>query len=674
MGNRNRKILTNWKRLPKADWPLVRIEAHGQVFEVDPSVVFPYAHVVPTEHVENLKWRKACIELGRKKVEYAQQLWSICERDPLFWVNTFAWTYDPRKLDRGDKADQPWITMDFQVEHLVRILAAMGFLADKYPGLYAHDLAALKSRDMGWTWMVLLMFCWAFSFVDHPAFVLLSRKKELVDSPGDDHKTLFWKVRHVLECLPGFIQPMFDYKAFRLMNVERKGVIAGDASTSGVGAGDRATAVFFDELSRFAENEPNADYEAWRTNADTTKCRIGVSTLRGMGKFYDLVFDSTTPKARCHWSKHPEKRVGLYRVYSTGNSFAVELLDKEWHAAHPEYALEKILPGGQDEYEGLRSPWYDAEWVRRGRLAIEMLEDVDMVPVGVGSQFFPPTTITIARSRVSLPVWTGQVQQMVGPLFIREHYEHPAERWCQLDHLGRPPQGTVYVEGCDIGTGLGASDSTIVVCDKVTGEQVFSYVNNQVLAEDLAKIAVEVARFFSTRESECFLVWEATGPGMAFGKHVVDTYGYQYVYRFKSKVERHARRSNKPGWYHAGKDGKRILLTDLRRALNASEYVIRDPKAVQELTEYIHTAKGPEHSKERMNPDPAGNAANHGDRVMAHAVCNVALQEQVAPSPPERAINRESAEWRRLEGEREWDDAEPEERRSLMREMVASLS
>ncbi len=109
-----------------------------------------YYPLVPKEPGPNLRFRHRLLELGSSSRSAAEILWLMCARDPLFYINTFCWTYDPRPK-KGLSGQQtphtiPFNTYPYQDEVFREIFEALG----------VEDAAAEKSRDMGASWMFLL--------------------------------------------------------------------------------------------------------------------------------------------------------------------------------------------------------------------------------------------------------------------------------------------------------------------------------------------------------------------------------------------------------------------------------------------------------------------------------------------------------------------------------------
>jgi hypothetical protein len=386
----------------------------GEDVTLDTAKVFRHAHLVPTDPTQNLLFRRGILRELCRSQSLGQHMRELCAQDPLFWINAFSWTYDPRALQRAQPPSQPFITWPLQESLLLETLAAVGFLTPDY-GIPPHDIVIEKSRDMGATWTVLLAFTWAWLFSDRLSFLLVSRKEDYVDA-GDNPQTLFWKIRHAIKHLPGCMLPDYSDVTMRLHNTWTGSTITGDTTTGDLGAGDRRTAVMLDEFARFGAVRPQSDYDAWRATADTTPCRIAISTHHGTGtKHYELTRDGTTRCFKMHWTLDPRKVAGLYR-YLDGK---IIWLDKDWRTAHPQYQPTMEDTRADGDLRGVRSFWYDQEYIRRGRDRMDMAENVDCCCLGAGSTFFEPQMIgNLVLNCARDPFETCTIQHLVGDLRI----------------------------------------------------------------------------------------------------------------------------------------------------------------------------------------------------------------------------------------------------------------
>jgi len=162
-----------------------------------------------------------------------------CRRDPVYWVNAWTWTYDPRER----VARLPFDLFPRQEEFL-RWLAERDALQES--GL------AEKSRDVGFTWLctVYAVHCWLFRLGDSTGFG--SRKLDLVDDIGNPD-CIFEKIRYLIANLPkwmlprGFSVAQHD-KYCTLVNPEAGCTITGEGGVE-IGRGGRKSRYFVDEAA-----------------------------------------------------------------------------------------------------------------------------------------------------------------------------------------------------------------------------------------------------------------------------------------------------------------------------------------------------------------------------------------------------------------------------------------
>ena len=213
----------------------------------------------------------------------------MCSRDPIYFINHFAWTYDPRLLAKERRADVPFILYPYQ-EFLIKEWA------DNIR--QGEDFLILKSRDMGASWMIITLFVWFWMFVPGANFHIGSRKQEEVDNAQTDPaKTLFGKIRYLLEKLPPWMLAKKDFnsKMLAISNLQNGNLISGESANSAFGRGARATAVLYDELAFWETDEA-----AWASAGQTANCRIALSTPYGeSNKYAKLALDPKNTKIEC---------------------------------------------------------------------------------------------------------------------------------------------------------------------------------------------------------------------------------------------------------------------------------------------------------------------------------------------------------------------------------------
>lgn len=564
----------------------------GPLIDFSPKGM-PYNPMVPKDLKGNLRWRKKVLALGRSSEEAALDLWRMCSRDPLFWVNTFVWTYDPRLVDKVI----PFITYPFQDEAILDLIASTGIIS----GIKARDLLIEKSRDMGATWCAIIADVFGWQFREMCSYLWVSRKEELVDKP-EDPKCMFWKALFILKHYPSFMRPRYRKTHLHLLNHDTGGTIDGESTTGEVARGDRRTSITLDEFASVVNGE-----EALASTADATDCRKFNSTPKGTGNaFYTMVL-SNIRKLRFHWSQHPVKSKGVYT----------------------------------DDEGKLRSPWYDRECDRRAS-KLEVAQELDIDYLASGSQFFDTGVLTWAEKETVRPAYrrgdiilhpeTGEVAKFDDTLKPRLWL------WVNLDEKGRPPDGNRrYVLGVDASAGSDASNSCITIADALTGEKVGEFVTINVKPHGLADYAVALAKWFVGDTGSALIIWEGFGPGQMFGDAVIDL-GYRRVfYRPTSEGSLRARRSDKPGWFPT-RDNKTTLLGHYRRALASKKFINRSWMAIAEAREFVYMPNGGvEHARSMTMADPSGAKKNHGDRVMADALAWLGMKGLTATEPdPEK--------------------------------------
>ena len=573
----------------------------------------PHYHLVPRGYRANLKFREEVVNAGLEDPEVAADLWQMCAEDPLFYVNTFVWTYNPRL----SIPEIPFIAYEYQDDALLRLIRATGMV----PGYAPHDVAIEKSRDAGGSWMSIISHEWLWQFRRMLSFLWVSRKEELVDKP-DDPKALMWKLDFLLSHLPPFLRPQFYRSRLHAQNVDTLSTIDGESTTGDVGRGDRRTAILLDEFASVEDG-----YKVLAATADSTDCRMFNSTHKGTGTAFYMVTQGNIPVMRLHWSQHPLKNKGLY----TSKGGILEVLDPEYE--FPE-GYEFILD------DGIRSPWYDAECLRRAS-KLEIAQELDIDVHASGSQFYDPGVLKeAAREHVMAPYAIGEMvyDDQAKPLSFREADAGRLLLWVLLNSSQRPPEHQ-FVMGVDISAGSDASNSCAAVGDIQTGEKVAEFTTIEMLPYRFAHYCVALARWFSTTVGRCFMAWEDNGPGGEFGKTVLEL-GYGDVYHRRSPA---GKMNLLPGW-HATAESRRELHASHRRALAAKTFINRSALSNDEAAEYVYTVNGSvEHARSRSKTDPTGARANHGDRCKADALCWLAFQghiptEVIEPEKPQNTF------------------------------------
>jgi hypothetical protein len=521
-----------------------------------------------------------------------------CHDDVLFYINTFVWQYNPRKVQREEKVG-PFLSWDFQDKAIRKILESV----EKQ-----RDLVIEKSREMGASWMCLIAMEWLWHWHGWQKFLCISRNEAAVDD--DDPDSLFWKLDFMHRYMPKWFLPG-DGQGIRRRrlffgNDANGSSITGQASTGKAGVGGRATAMFIDEFSQIDE-----DFEVLHRTSDTTGSRIFNFTHLGLDTAaYHISQSPDFDKLRLHWTQHPDKVHGLYQCVNN----KVEIRDKTYR-----FPIDyPFLMDGK-----IRSPWYDEQCRRKGS-ARAVAMDLDINPRGSVSQFFEPEVILAIRDMYSSsPLWQGDLEydrELGRPTELVESASGSLLLWLNLTIKGLPPDG-FYCIGADLSTGSGATPSCLSIGNAVTGEKIGEYANAFKPIEDMAVMTVALCWLFHSKDGEgAKLCWEANGPGIQFGKRVMEL-GYRNVYfRNLDQGELKKPKREVPGWVSTPKN-KRVLLEDYRTALTNKRFLNRSALALEECLNFKYDNQGNvKHGLEDNTDDPTGARVNHADRAIADAL------------------------------------------------------
>jgi len=422
---------------------------------------------------DNLKFREKVLEQCQQDKELLKDVCILFKSDPIWAINTFFWTFDPRNNTGNRKdvpKDMPFILYDYQIESVSEIFDKI--LID--PG----DILIDKSRDMGATWLVLACILWCWLCV--PSFQALagSRKESSVDNfMIDSH---FGKLRYMIQRLPSFLRPPdFRHKVhdikLNLFNSSNGSAIQGEATGPDFSRQGRYNIVMLDEFAAW-----ETDQEAWTATGDSTTCRIVVSTPQGLvNKFAEIRFSNTTKIISMHWTRHPDKSEGLY----------------------------------YDENDKPHSIWYDNECKRRNYNELEIAQELD---IDYGASGRPIFNLDIVRKQVKKlrqdpPVMEhGDLIWIVPPFFNERGYcvnrkelkvEFVKNPKGSLHIIERPEGiGNIkgrYVISADVAEGLEQGDYSVGKVGRRVSSNVINVVakirghwSPHIFAEELAKLGV----------------------------------------------------------------------------------------------------------------------------------------------------------------------------------------
>ena len=290
------------------------------------------AYLESPEYQEKLTQRLQINDACLRSAEARALTYELCKSDPIFYVENFGWTFDPRR----NPHHFPFILFDYQKDALFWIIA---HIREGKDGLIE------KSRDMGVTWLIVWALYYLWKFDEAFSGLAGSYKEAEVDDRGD--RSFFGKLDYAIRNTPKWLLPKkFKFKDHRqrmkLVNPENYNIIQGDTMNSDFSRGSRRSVVYLDEGASWEYFR-----DAWRSAGDATPCRLTVSTPKGRNAFSELR-ESGIDVLTLHWKLHPFKDQELYEYEKnrrTEEDVAQEL-DISYHKSqvgrvYPEWDMVK---------------------------------------------------------------------------------------------------------------------------------------------------------------------------------------------------------------------------------------------------------------------------------------------------------------------------------------------
>lgn len=202
-----------------------------------------------TDYKQVLIDRLTVIEKAERDPDLQLLIKEMAKRDPVYFIQNWCWTFDPRNLNKGKPVYMPFVPWDKQVEYIrwrqERESKREGGIVE-------------KSRDSGVSWINVCYQLHHWLFIPGFAGAFGSRKEEYVDRIGDP-KSLFEKIRIVMKRLPTWMIPMgWDPRKhdshMKLINPELDSTIAGEAGDN-IGRGGRSSIYDIDEAAWLSHPE-----------------------------------------------------------------------------------------------------------------------------------------------------------------------------------------------------------------------------------------------------------------------------------------------------------------------------------------------------------------------------------------------------------------------------------
>jgi hypothetical protein len=591
--------------------------------------------IPPDQPVANIRFRQEVRQWALEDSRNREWLIDACRNDFLFWLKTFAWIFEPRP-EPGRNPVLPFIPWISQLHAIETIRKNLGY----------NDVAIEKSRGEGCTWICISIFTYEWLLSEQrQAFGMVSKDELTADNPIDPD-SLGAKVDFLLKEMPLWMTGVKgkDYERnisrHTWINHRNGSTIVALATTGDMVSGGRKTAMLMDEFAKFRRGD---DEDALSATEPVTNCRLLVSTYKGTdGAYYRVMKEpSTTVKIRMPWMANPTRNVDMFVI----DSKEKRLLSPETKKVilTGEYTdqffsqFKKMLDGrGFDVANSTKlwSPWYVSRCLRARMTPMKIAQEYDLSPEASTVKFFPYEMIERLIKEVRRPTVYGELEYSDELRFKRFTKIHGGKfrLWFPLDSVSDRPPAANYIIAADIASGNGTcwtSNSVLSVLDRAKGTKVAEFASHTTGPEALAELAIAACRWFANPDGgPAYLIWEGNGWGGGFRGLVTSSEFRNFHWRTpRDSIKKKA--TKVPGWWSTA-DSKRDLLTKYRWALgegffdNPSEEALRECLAYEDVAgnkvEYI--APGG-----RDQDDPSNLGANHGDRVIADALANYAMEE-----------------------------------------------
>lgn len=593
---------------------------------------------IPKGPVSNPTWRKSLLIDAERDPAYQRALTALAAKSLLFWINTFGYTYRVIEVVNGrtrpvhsDDAYRPFITWPVQDPALLKIQRNIE---------EGKPLCIDKSRDMGASWLLVSTFVWFWLFRPDSKFLIVSRKEDLVDKPGDSD-SLFWKMDMLVRRLPWWMRPNLKRASMHLENRQNGAVIDGESTNENIGRGGRRTAIAFDEAAAIPKLGA-----AISAAGPAAGCLIYNSTPMGPGAYSDVRFSGMDVVVLGYWD-HPEKGQGREVRFD------------------PRVGREVWW-----------TPWYEAEWTEQKRSRKYMAQNVLIDHMTSGTMVFDSDVLNRQLSACRPPSWRGRIEMdvdrvgdldqalrrgRVGDIELVEDHNGPLRLWCELeedeDGILRPRQDLDYALGGDVALGVSASNSALSIGVCNWRRKIGEWVDANTSPDDLARVAVMLALWLGGRGGGALVSWERNGPGGIFTSRI-KRIGYPRLDKDRDPVTPTVKTKNAYGFASTG-HSKEVILGELNGDMASGQFQNPSEDALREAGRYVYYETGGV-GPAQMEQESADATATHGDRVIADAVLNRAMKRSGRVKPGKMKYPYGSPGWHIAKEEAEEAEAEEE--------------
>jgi len=257
-------------------------------------------HTTMTDIHEELEKRVLLLQKAKENKQLREVEMELCRRNPMHFFLNYLYTDKNSNLYWPEYPDVlPFIPYPYQEECIKEVWDSI----EKWEPVFIE-----KSRQMGFSWLIMAIFVYWFLFHNHK-YLVLSQKQDDVDKKWD-MKSLFEKARFMLRNLPDWMLPEWwkgndSYNKY--MSISRPdgtGSITWESANPNASRWGTYKAIFPDEFA-FQSNATEIN----RAMMAASPCRIYTSTPNGKGnehyRMREMALAWKIKGLRYHWSDHP---------------------------------------------------------------------------------------------------------------------------------------------------------------------------------------------------------------------------------------------------------------------------------------------------------------------------------------------------------------------------------
>lgn len=215
-------------------------------------------------------------------------------RDPVYWIEAFASTYDPRLAAFGIS---PWVPFKLYPKQR----EFLRWVMERYER--GESGTTPKCRGVGVSWVMMGLSAWLLGARPDTSITVGSRTEKMVDDSGD-MDALLPKVSGIIDHLPAFARDFYfagwessvHHTHKKIAHPSNGSMITGEVGKN-MGRGGRSALYIWDEAAHH-DHARKVD----RAVSMNTNCLIEVSTPNGTDNpFAQKVLQGTVP---CFWLRH----------------------------------------------------------------------------------------------------------------------------------------------------------------------------------------------------------------------------------------------------------------------------------------------------------------------------------------------------------------------------------